>query len=62
MEGVGTPLEHVMVVGGTPKDWDAIGVDEWGLVVDRLRRGGRGGGRPLADVSPLRPAPGGQRQ
>ena len=36
MGDVGTPLEHVMVVGGTPKDWDDIGADEWDVVVDRL--------------------------
>ncbi len=36
MGDVGTPLEHVMVVGGTPKDWDDIGPDEWGVVVDQL--------------------------
>ena len=36
MDGVGTPLEHVMVVGGTPKDWDDIGSEEWGAVVAQL--------------------------
>ena len=36
-----------MVVGGTPKEWDAISDDEWAAIVERLgavaAAGGAGG-------------------
>lgn len=33
---MGTSLAHVMVVGGTPKDWEEITTSEWADLADRL--------------------------
>jgi undecaprenyl diphosphate synthase len=54
---VGTPLEHVVVVGGTPKDWDAITDDEWDQLIDRLRRVAAGAGARWLTIRPYGPHP-----
>jgi undecaprenyl diphosphate synthase len=57
MGGVGTSLEHVMVVGGTPKDWDDIGADEWGRLVDRLGTVAAAAGARWLTIRPYGPHP-----
>ena len=57
MGDVGTPLEHVMVVGGTPKDWDDIGADEWAVVVDRLGEVAAAAGARWLTFRPYGPHP-----
>ena len=60
---VGTPLgqsrlEHVMVVGGTPKEWDAFTQPEWlGLASCLGQAAGAAGARWLT-LRPHGPAPG----
>ena len=59
MGDVGTPLEHVMVVGGTPKDWDDIGVHEWDRVVDLLGEVTAAAGARWLTFRPYGPHPAG---
>jgi hypothetical protein len=54
---VGTALEHLIVVGGTPKDWDAITADEWERLIDRLRRVASGAGARWLTMRPYGPHP-----
>jgi undecaprenyl diphosphate synthase len=54
---VGTALEHLIVVGGTPKDWDAITSDEWEQVIDRLRCVAAGAGARWLTIRPYGPHP-----
>jgi hypothetical protein len=54
---VGTSLEHLIVVGGTPKDWDAIAPDEWDQSIDRLRRVAAGAGARWLTIRPYGPHP-----
>lgn len=59
---MGTPLatrlDHVMVVGGTPKEWDALTQPEWLEMASRLgTAAGRAGARWLT-LRPYGPAPG----
>jgi Putative undecaprenyl diphosphate synthase len=61
MGAVGTSLEHVMVVGGTPKDWDDIGADEWGGVVDRLGAVAAAAGARWLTIRPYGPHPASSR-
>jgi Putative undecaprenyl diphosphate synthase len=61
MGAVGTSLEHVMVVGGTPKDWDDIGTDEWGGLVDRLGAVAAAAGARWLTVRPYGPHPASSR-
>jgi undecaprenyl diphosphate synthase len=56
---VGTTLEHVMVVGGTPKDWEAITADEWAAVVDRLATAAGDAGARWLTIRPYGPHPAG---
>jgi undecaprenyl diphosphate synthase len=56
---VGTPLEHIMVVGGTPKDWDAIGADEWAELGDRLGAVAGAAGARWLTIRPYGPHPAG---
>jgi hypothetical protein len=61
---VGTTLEHLIVVGGTPKDWDAITPDEWEQLIDRLRRVAAAAGARWLTIRPYGPQPassGGER-
>jgi undecaprenyl diphosphate synthase len=50
-----------MVVGGTPKDWDAIGADEWGDLVDRLGGVVGAAGARWLTIRPYGPQPAGSR-
>jgi Putative undecaprenyl diphosphate synthase len=59
MDGVGTRLEHVMVVGGTPKDWDDIGAEEWGVVVEQLGEVAAAAGARWLTFRPYGPQPAG---
>jgi undecaprenyl diphosphate synthase len=61
MGRVGTRLEHVMAVGGTPKDWDDIGVDEWGAVVDQLGAVAAAVGARWLTIRPYGPQPSSSR-
>jgi undecaprenyl diphosphate synthase len=54
---VGTSLEHLIVVGGTPKDWDAITPDEWEQLIDQLRRVAAGAGVRWLTIRPYGPHP-----
>lgn len=55
---MGTPLAHIMVVGGTPKDWDSL-VDEWGAVVGDLGGVAAAAGVRWLTVRPYGPHPAG---
>ena len=57
----GLRLEHVMVVGGTPKDWDDIGADEWEVVVDRLGAVAAAAGARWLTIRPYGPHPASSR-
>jgi hypothetical protein len=61
MDVVGTSLEHVMVVGGTPKDWDGIGTDEWAGVVERFGTVAAAAGARWLTIRPYGPHPGSSR-
>jgi hypothetical protein len=61
MGAVGTSLEHVMVVGGTPKDWDDIGADEWSALVDRLGDVAAAAGARWLTIRPYGPHPASSR-
>ena len=54
---MGSALEHLVVVGGTPKDWDAITPDEWERLFDRLRRVAVAAGARWLTVRPYGPQP-----
>lgn len=54
---VGLALEHLIVVGGTPKDWDAITSDEWERLIDRLRGVAAGAGARWLTIRPYGPHP-----
>jgi undecaprenyl diphosphate synthase len=54
---VGSALEHLVVVGGTPKDWDAIAPDEWERLIERLRRVAVGAGARWLTIRPYGPQP-----
>jgi Putative undecaprenyl diphosphate synthase len=57
MGSVGTSLEHVMVVGGTPKDWDDIGADDWSALADRLGTVAAAAGARWLTIRPYGPHP-----
>jgi hypothetical protein len=60
MDVVGSALQHVMVVGGTPKDWEASsGSDEWVAMVDRLGRVAAAAGARWLTIRPYGPEPAG---
>jgi undecaprenyl diphosphate synthase len=61
MGGVRTSLEHVMVVGGTPKDWDDIGPDEWSRVVERFGGVAAAAGARWLTIRPYGPHPASSR-
>jgi undecaprenyl diphosphate synthase len=61
MGAVGMSLAHVMVVGGTPKDWDDIGADEWGGLVDRLAPLAAAAGARWLTIRPYGPHPASSR-
>jgi hypothetical protein len=61
MGAVGTSLEHVMVVGGTPKDWDDIGADDWGALADRLGAVAAAAGARWLTIRPYGPHPASSR-
>jgi undecaprenyl diphosphate synthase len=48
-----------MVVGGTPKDWDAIGDDEWAGLVERLGAVAGAAGARWLTIRPYGPHPAG---
>jgi hypothetical protein len=54
---VGSALQHVMVVGGTPKDWDGISPDEWGVVVEQLGTVVAAAGGRWLTIRPYGPQP-----
>ena len=56
---MGTPLEHVMVVGGTPKDWDDIGAHDWDVIVDQLGGVAASSGARWLTFRPYGPHPAG---
>ena len=60
---VGTPLaqsrlEHVMVVGGTPKEWDALTQPEWLGLASRLGEAAQAAGARWLTLRPYGPEPG----
>ncbi len=58
MGPVGTTLEHVMVVGGTPKEWESLTQAEWLALAGRLgaAAGGEGAGGSPCDRTDRNPA------
>jgi undecaprenyl diphosphate synthase len=50
-----------MVVGGTPKDWDDIGADEWVGLVDRLAPLAAAAGARWLTIRPYGPHPASSR-
>ena len=63
MNAVGTPLaqsrlEHVMVVGGTPKEWDALTQPEWLGLASRLGEAAGAAGARWLTLRPYGPEPG----
>jgi undecaprenyl diphosphate synthase len=63
MEAVGSPLaqsrlEHVMVVGGTPKEWDALTQAEWLGLASRLGEATGAAGARWLTLRPYGPEPG----
>jgi hypothetical protein len=63
MGAVGTPLaqsrlEHVMVVGGTPKEWDALTEPEWLGLASRLGEAAGTAGARWLTLRPYGPEPG----
>lgn len=63
MGAVGTPLaqsrlEHVMVVGGTPKEWDALTQPEWLGLASRLGAAAGTAGARWLTLRPYGPEPG----
>jgi Putative undecaprenyl diphosphate synthase len=57
MTRVGTTLQHVMVVGGAPKDWEAIDELEWRDVVERLGAVAAAAGAKWLTIRPYGPHP-----
>ena len=55
---VGTSLEHVMVVGGTPKEWDALTQPEWLGLANRLGHAAAAAGARWVTLRPHGPEPG----
>lgn len=51
-------LEHVMVVGGTPKEWDAFTQPEWLGLASRLGQAARAAGARWLTLRPHGPEPG----
>ena len=58
MAVVGTTLEHVMVVGGTPKEWDALTQPEWLALAARLGGVAATSGARWLTLRPYGPEPG----
>jgi undecaprenyl diphosphate synthase len=58
MVGMGTTLEHVMVVGGTPKEWDSLSEAEWRALAGRLGESAAGAGARWLTLRPYGPGPG----
>jgi hypothetical protein len=56
---VGTALEHVMVVGGTPKEWDSVTRHEWIELARRLGEAAAGAGARWVTLRPYGPESGG---
>lgn len=57
---MGTSLEHVMVVGGTPKEWDSVTDAEWRQLARRLGAAAGGAGARWVTLRPYGPEPGGE--
>jgi len=57
---VGTSLEHVMVVGGTLKEWDSVRESEWHELARRLGAAAGGAGARWVTLRPYGPEPGGE--
>ena len=58
MGPVGTTLEHVMVVGGTPKEWESLTQAEWVALAGRLGEAAGGEGARWLTLRPYGPEPG----
>lgn len=52
---MGTSLEHVMVVGGTPKEWHSVTPDEWTVLARRLGDAAAGAGARWVTLRPYGP-------
>ena len=50
---MGTSLEHVMVVGGTPKEWDGVSQSEWLALASRLGQAAAGAGARWVTLRPF---------
>ena len=61
MDFVGTSLEHVMVVGGTPKEWDGVSQTEWLALASRLGEAAAGAGARWVTLRPYGPGPDGEQ-
>ena len=55
---MGTALEHVMVVGGTPKEWESLTQSEWLALAGRLGDAAFGAGARWLTLRPWGPEPG----
>lgn len=58
MGAMGTSLEHIMVVGGTPKEWDSLTEPEWLTYATRLGEAAAAAGSRWLTIRPYGPEPG----